>query len=142
MKHIAAIGRQHIAAQDSNYNKSVRNLLDKVRGHYSSQLSLPNSFQDRLTTLELKLFSSARCGIFTMSENDERSGIKELKEVDLIFLLNGVPQCFITLELMYGTISVMLSLFKCRRYSCCSVYDATRCFVDLLQSDFCGVQPF
>lgn len=89
-----------------------------TRSEFTTAPSLlcPTVFQDRLTTLELKLFSSARYGIFTMSENDERSGIKELK--DLIFLLNGVPQCFTTLEPMYGTISVMLPLFKCRRYSC------------------------
>lgn len=33
---IAAIGRHRIAVQHNNYDKSIRDFLDKVRGHCSS----------------------------------------------------------------------------------------------------------
>lgn len=34
-QHIATIGRHHIAAETDNHDKTVRKLLDKVRGHCS-----------------------------------------------------------------------------------------------------------
>lgn len=43
MQHIAAIGRHHINAHNNNHDKTVRNLLDKVRGHCSP--SAPSSIQ-------------------------------------------------------------------------------------------------
>lgn len=40
-QQIATIGRHQIAIQNDNYDKTVRNFLDKVRGHSST--SAPSS---------------------------------------------------------------------------------------------------
>lgn len=43
MDLIAAIGRHHIAVHSDNYDKAVRNFLDKVRGRSSSSTPALNT---------------------------------------------------------------------------------------------------